>query len=60
MTTHEKASEMTTVLNNPLPFQVLLVDQDGPGVHYYPRLLEKASAVELGYPTEKEDMALLC
>ncbi|MGC1404924.1 MAG: AMP-binding protein [Thermodesulfobacteriota bacterium] len=61
VTTHEKVSEMTTILNNPLPFQVLLVDQDRPGVHYYPPLLEKASAdVKLSYPTEKEDTALLC
>lgn len=61
VTTAEKVSELMAFFKNPLPFQVLLVDQDRPGVPYYFRLLEKASAdTELPYPTQKDDTALLC
>jgi malonyl-CoA/methylmalonyl-CoA synthetase len=61
VTTHEPVSELMNFYKKPLPFQVILTDQDRPGVYYYPHLLEKASAdTELSYPTQGDDTALLC
>lgn len=61
VTTQEKFSELTAFLKDPFPIQVLLVDQDLPGALFYSSLLEKASAdIDLPYPTQKDDTALLC
>ena len=57
----EKYSELTSLLTQIPPLQVLLIDQDNGPVPSYRSLLERSGpGKEFFYPTREEDIALLC
>ncbi len=61
VTTPEKVSELTTVIKQSLPFQVLLVDPHHQAEDQYSHRMEKAAAmIDLPYPTQEGNVALLC
>ncbi len=61
VTTPEKVSELTTVIKQSLPFEVLLVDPHHQAEDQYSLRMERAAAmIDLPYPTQEGDVALLC
>jgi malonyl-CoA/methylmalonyl-CoA synthetase len=57
----QKYAELEAILNQIPILQVLIIDQEVPQTHYYPRLLrETPKVLGLSYPTRGEDVAMLC
>ncbi len=57
----EKYGELAPVLKQTPFLQVLIIDQEIPGTHSYPRLIKETLPVKgVSYSTRGEDVAMLC
>jgi malonyl-CoA/methylmalonyl-CoA synthetase len=57
----EKYTELDPILRQLPSLQILVIDQEIPKTHYFPRLLkETLTGKGLSYPTRREDVAMLC
>jgi malonyl-CoA/methylmalonyl-CoA synthetase len=57
----ERYTELHSILRQIPSLQVLVIDKELPGTHYYPRLLKRIFIEKgLSYPTRREDVAMLC